>query len=585
MKPIRILTAMLFVLCLFLSASAFAASSYGSGDVIEDFTITTFDGKAYSLYDVLAEKDLVLINIWASWCGPCKSELPYMEEAYRAYGDRIEILALSSEPTDTAEVLSSFAAEHGLTFPVAQDTANLAARFNVQSIPTNIIVDRFGKICYVQAGAMPNTGSFTSLFDLFLGDDYIDTLYDNGFPSQAVNAVPETEEALADALNETDVRLSFTNPSGASVWPMKATEKDDRFVLMSTNADISGSTSLVRTAVDVHAGDALAVTFRLSSQPAIDKMVISVDGRAVKSFTGEHDWTTYAYPFNADGSHVVTISFTRSQGGGEDTLWLDTVELLSGEAAKAAVAANPVYPTASETSMTVTNPEARRIVIEADDASGAYDAFFDGYDMYIVGGTTANITAYLSEDIDPQTAAFVSDYNGALIGAADCFTGEDYRFETTVDTADTTGYSYPGVLFYPSVSASASQTSALLLFADEANADSYVNDYLASYSYLPSFSWRYAEADSSAPLGDVAYTVRFVDQNGEPVSNVMCQVCDDTLCMVFTSDQNGVCEFTLPAYAYEIHLLMAPEGYAGNAEEVYNVPAGGGVIEIHLEKQ
>ena len=52
------------------------------GSRCPDFTFTTYDGKEYNLYDTLAEKDMVLINLWATWCGPCQSEFPAMTEAY-----------------------------------------------------------------------------------------------------------------------------------------------------------------------------------------------------------------------------------------------------------------------------------------------------------------------------------------------------------------------------------------------------------------------------------------------------------------------------------------------------------------------
>ncbi len=111
---------------------------------LADFTFTTYDGESFSLYETLQKKDMVLINIWATWCGPCRMEFPYMEEAYEDYKDRIEIFALSCEPDDTDEVLKDFAEELGLTFPMGRDSAGLSSTFRVNAIPTSIVIDRFG---------------------------------------------------------------------------------------------------------------------------------------------------------------------------------------------------------------------------------------------------------------------------------------------------------------------------------------------------------------------------------------------------------------------------------------------------------
>ena len=101
------------VLCLVmlssLAVSAFAEETgYDVGDKMEDFTVTTYDGGEFSLYEVLEEKDMVLINIWATWCPPCRMEFPFMEEAYQLYKDDVEIIALSCEPSDSDEVLATF---------------------------------------------------------------------------------------------------------------------------------------------------------------------------------------------------------------------------------------------------------------------------------------------------------------------------------------------------------------------------------------------------------------------------------------------------------------------------------------------
>ena len=113
-----------------------------------------------------------------------------------------------------------------------------------------------------------------------------------------------------------------------------------------------------------------------------------------------------------------------------------------------------------------------------------------------------------------------------------------------------------------------------------------LNEYLVAQGGEP-LKWEYADADTNiqSVSGDVTYTVTYVDQNGNPVPGVMCQVCDESMCQVFTSDDNGVCQFTLPAKAYEIHTLKVPAGYTGDTTTVTNAPVQGGELTFTLTKQ
>ena len=81
-----------------------------------DFTMTDRDGKEVSLSDYAGKP--VIVNFWATWCGPCKEELPYFEEAYEKYGEQIQFLMvdLSDGYAETPENAIAFAEEHG--YPV-----------------------------------------------------------------------------------------------------------------------------------------------------------------------------------------------------------------------------------------------------------------------------------------------------------------------------------------------------------------------------------------------------------------------------------------------------------------------------------
>ena len=94
---------MLGLLLGFAVCAAEEEAEFPFGQPFEDFTVETIDGGSFTLSEALKDKDLVLINLWATWCGPCRMEFPYMQQAYEQYSDRIAIIALSVEPEDTVE--------------------------------------------------------------------------------------------------------------------------------------------------------------------------------------------------------------------------------------------------------------------------------------------------------------------------------------------------------------------------------------------------------------------------------------------------------------------------------------------------
>ena len=82
----------------------------------------------------------------------------------------------------------------------------------------------------------------------------------------------------------------------------------------------------------------------------------------------------------------------------------------------------------------------------------------------------------------------------------------------------------------------------------------------------------------------MSYTLKFVDQKGQRVEGVVAKVCNAEACVMAVSDENGLCELTLPAYAYEVQILKLPEGYDVTTEPPYTAPAAGGELVITLKK-
>ena len=120
-----------------------------------DFTVYDLEGNEVHLSDFRGKP--VVLNFWASWCGPCKSEMPDFNEKYQELGDDVQFLMinLTDGTTETVEGASSFIASMGYTFPVFYDTSSMAAaRYGVSSIPTTFFIDAEGYAIARATGAI-----------------------------------------------------------------------------------------------------------------------------------------------------------------------------------------------------------------------------------------------------------------------------------------------------------------------------------------------------------------------------------------------------------------------------------------------
>ena len=136
-----------------------------------DFTVYDTDGNAYKLSDF--EGKPVILNFWASWCGPCKSEMPDFEEKYQEYGDTIQFLMvnLTDNSQETVETASAFLAGQGYTFPVFYDTDISAAQaYGVYSIPVTYFIDEKGDLVTYGKGAL-TAATLQRGIDILLGNE------------------------------------------------------------------------------------------------------------------------------------------------------------------------------------------------------------------------------------------------------------------------------------------------------------------------------------------------------------------------------------------------------------------------------
>jgi peroxiredoxin len=140
-------------------ASTTSSNSQGGlalGNAAPDFTLQTVDGKNFKLSDLHGKK--VLLNFFATWCPPCKGEMPDLESFYKEHmNDGITVLAvnLTTGETDPNTNIPKFISNFGLTFPVLLDKqGNIGDLYQAFDIPTSYFIDSKGVIRQKMVGAM-----------------------------------------------------------------------------------------------------------------------------------------------------------------------------------------------------------------------------------------------------------------------------------------------------------------------------------------------------------------------------------------------------------------------------------------------
>ncbi len=126
-----------------------------SGRTAPDFVLKSTDGKNLRLSELRGQ--VVMINFWASWCGPCRDEMPFLDELYVRYREAgFTVLGVNMD--DSAAAAKKMAKRLGVTFPVMHDVQQAVSQlYDVDAMPATVLVDRDGQVRAVHRGFRAGT--------------------------------------------------------------------------------------------------------------------------------------------------------------------------------------------------------------------------------------------------------------------------------------------------------------------------------------------------------------------------------------------------------------------------------------------
>lgn len=118
-----------------------------------DFTLKSNTGKNIRLSDLRGQ--VVMINFWASWCGPCRQEMPILDDLYKRYS-KLGFTLIGVNVEQDSSKANAYLKDIPVSFPILYDTGNLTSKlYNVNAMPTTVMVDRNGNMRFIHHGYKP----------------------------------------------------------------------------------------------------------------------------------------------------------------------------------------------------------------------------------------------------------------------------------------------------------------------------------------------------------------------------------------------------------------------------------------------
>jgi peroxiredoxin len=137
------------------------------GSPAPDFVLEDATGEEYRLSDLRG--NIVLLNFWATWCGPCLVEMPLLETEYQVYKDEGFII-LAVNDGESAERVANFGEENGLNFPLLLDPSGVVQRlYEIRGYPSSVFVDEEGRVKFIHIGLIQKNQLATYMQEIGFG--------------------------------------------------------------------------------------------------------------------------------------------------------------------------------------------------------------------------------------------------------------------------------------------------------------------------------------------------------------------------------------------------------------------------------
>ena len=137
-----------------LALMIMTSAVFAAPNMAPDFSLTTTQGEKVSLSSYIKSQKPTLVYFTASWCPVCAKNWPSINTVYKEYKDKVNFVAISIDPTDTDDVLNKLAKKHDLEFPMVSGQPKLMVDFGVRGQATTILVNKKGKITFMERGHM-----------------------------------------------------------------------------------------------------------------------------------------------------------------------------------------------------------------------------------------------------------------------------------------------------------------------------------------------------------------------------------------------------------------------------------------------